>query len=185
MAAGIMILGPSGAGKTTLGKLVAKELGFVFIDIDDYIWRKDTDKPFTQMYPKAEKISRLMDAVTAAEHFVMAGSMSSFHSHFDSFFELAVYLYADAQLRVERAHTRELALLGNRILEGGDMYEEHQDFLKGVAGYDYGIGGATLQEHQAWIDVLPCKVIRLDGSCALEENVKAIVKEYRHENRYL
>lgn len=47
-----MITGPSGAGKTTLGELLAKELGYSFIDIDDYIWRKDTEIPFTAMYPK-------------------------------------------------------------------------------------------------------------------------------------
>ena len=46
MATGIMILGSSGARKTTLGKLVADELGFTFVDIDDYIWRKDTEIPF-------------------------------------------------------------------------------------------------------------------------------------------
>lgn len=43
MATGIMIMGSSGAGKTTLGKLVAKELGYTFVDIDEYIWRKDTE----------------------------------------------------------------------------------------------------------------------------------------------
>ena len=43
MATGIMIMGSSGAGKTTLGKLVAKELGYTFVDIDEYIWRKDRE----------------------------------------------------------------------------------------------------------------------------------------------
>ena len=55
MATGIMIMGSSGSGKTTLGELVAKELGYTFVDIDEYIWRKDTEIPFSTMYPKAEK----------------------------------------------------------------------------------------------------------------------------------
>ena len=41
MATGIMIMGSSGAGKTTLGKVLANELGYTFVDIDEYIWRKD------------------------------------------------------------------------------------------------------------------------------------------------
>jgi len=64
MATGIMIMGSSGAGKTTLGKLVAKELDYTFVDIDEYIWRKDTEIPFSAMYSKAEKISRLQEAIS-------------------------------------------------------------------------------------------------------------------------
>ena len=59
-----MIMGSSGAGKTTLGELVAKELGYTFVDIDEYIWRKDTEIPFSAMYPRSERISRLMDAIS-------------------------------------------------------------------------------------------------------------------------
>ena len=47
MATSIMIMGSSGAGKTTLGNLVAHELGYTFVDIDEYIWRKDTEIPFS------------------------------------------------------------------------------------------------------------------------------------------
>lgn len=179
MATGIMITGSSGAGKTTLGKLVANELGYTFVDIDEYIWRKDTEIPFSAMYPKAEKISHLMEAISTCSHFVMAGSMNSFHEHFDPFFELVVHLHTDAQVRMKRVHDRELDLFGERILEGGDMYAEHQKFLNDIAGYDFGIGGCTLQQHELWIKSLKCKVIQLDGAHALEENLKIILETYR------
>jgi len=32
-----------------------------------------------------------------------------------------------------------------------------------VAGYDYGIGRCTLQQHEMWLKSLKCKVLRLDG----------------------
>ncbi|MBE5877345.1 MAG: AAA family ATPase [Lachnospiraceae bacterium] len=179
MATGIMIMGSSGAGKTTLGKLVAKELGYTFVDIDEYIWRKDTELPFSVMYSKAEKISRLMEAISNCEHFVMAGSMDSFHEHFDQFFELVVHLHADAQIRVKRVHERELNWFGERILEGGDMYEEHQKFLNGIAGYDFGFGGCTLQQHEMWMKSLKCRVIQLDGADILEKNLKNIIENYK------
>ena len=43
MPRGIIIFGPAGAGKTTLGKMVARQLDYPYFDIDDYIWRKDTE----------------------------------------------------------------------------------------------------------------------------------------------
>lgn len=133
MATGVMIIGSSGAGKTTLGEMLAEELGFVFVDIDDYIWRKDTKIPFSAMYPKEEKISKLMKSIENCEHFVMAGSMNSFHEYFDPFFELLVHLHVDEEVRVKRAHEREYGMFKDRILKGGDMYEGHQKFLEDVA----------------------------------------------------
>jgi len=178
MATGIMIMGSSGAGKTTLGELVAKELGYTFVDIDEYIWRKDTEIPFSAMYSRSEKISRLMDAISQCEHFVMAGSMNSFHEHFDPFFELVVHLHTDAQIRTKRVHKRELEWFGKRILEGGDMYKEHQKFLNDISGYDLGVGGCTLQQHELWLKSLKCKVIKLDGAKALEEYLNKIIEAY-------
>lgn len=176
MATGIMIMGPSGSGKTTLGKMAAQKLGYTFVDIDEYIWRKDTEVPFSEMYSKTEKISRLMEAISKCEHFVMAGSMDSFHEYFDPFFELVVFLYADTRLRVERAHDRELQLFGKRILKGGDMYEHHKNFLKDISGYDSGTGGCTLQGHEAWLSSLTCKVIRLNGADELKKNLDIITE---------
>ena len=179
MASGIMIMGAPGAGKTTLGELVAKELGYTFLDIDEFIWRKDTEIPFSEMYPKNEKISRLMDAVSACDHFVMAGSMDSFHEHFDPFFTLVVHLQTDAEIREMRVRQREFDRFGNRILEGGDMYDKHEGFIRDLAGYDIGIGGCTLQQHELWLKSLSCKVIKLNGSDNLYVNMKRIIKMYR------
>ena len=49
MSTGIMIIGPSGSGKTTLGKIVAQKLGYPYFDVDDYIWKQNTDSPYTQI----------------------------------------------------------------------------------------------------------------------------------------
>lgn len=178
MATGIMIMGSSGAGKTTLGELVANALGYTFVDVDEYIWRKDTEIPFSIMYPRAEKIGRLMEAISTCDNFVMAGSMDSFHEYFDPFFTLVVHLHTDAQVRLKRVHNRELDLFGARILEGGDIYAEHQKFLNEIARYDYGIGSCSLQQHELWIKSLKCKVIQLDGAHALAENLNIILEAY-------
>ena len=55
MPKGIMILIPSGSGKTKLGKLLAQKLKIDFIDIDDYIWNFESGIPYTVMYLKQKK----------------------------------------------------------------------------------------------------------------------------------
>jgi len=175
---GIMILGPAGSGKTTLGRMVAQELGFLFVDIDDYIWRNDTDIPYSVMYPRAERISRLMAAISETDHFVMAGSMDSFHEHFDPYFVLAVHLSAPTEVRVARVHHREYEEFGSRVLPGGDMYESHQRFLDDVASYDIGGGSTSLAMHKKWTESLQCPVLSLDGSEELDKNLRIIVERY-------
>lgn len=55
MATGIMITDPPGARKTTLGELVDKELEYTFVDIDEYICRKDTEIPFSAIISRMKK----------------------------------------------------------------------------------------------------------------------------------
>lgn len=177
MSRGIIIFGSAGAGKTTLGKMVAQQLNYPYYDIDDYIWRKDTDIPFTVMYSREEKADRLLAAISKHEHFVMAGSMDSFNAPFVPLFDLAVHITVTPEVRVARIHERELAIFGDRILEGGDMYEEHQRFLASACRYETD-GSPCLKTHWEWAATLPCKVLYLNGEDELSINVKLIVEAY-------
>lgn len=177
MPEGIIIFGPAGSGKTTLGRMVAERLGFPYFDIDDYIWRKDTDRPFTVMYTREEKISRLMTDISKGNYFVMAGSMDSFHAPFVPLFRLAVHITASVETRLDRIHKREYKNFGDRIMEGGDMYEEHQRFLDNSARYDSD-GSPCMKTHKEWADSLPCKVIRLNGEEELNKSAEIIVGEF-------
>ena len=177
-----MIAGPSGSGKSSLGKIVAEKLGFPYFDVDDYIWKKDTPEPFTQMYSMAEKISRLSGDIEPCEHFVMAGSMSSFHQAFDDKFELMVFLYAGPEIRLQRVHSRAIERFGERILEGGDLYESHRKFLESNRRYETD-GSPNLNEQKKWIKNLPCAKIELNGTNSLESNAEIIVEKWNKMNR--
>jgi uridine kinase len=177
MARGIIIFGSSGSGKTTLGKLVADKLDFPYFDVDDYIWIKDTDKPFTVMYTRNEKINRLMTDISKGTHFVMAGSMDSFNASFVPLFDLAIYITASINTRIGRINKREYEVYGERIMEGGDMYEGHCRFLDNSARYDTD-GSPCMSTHTQWANSLPCKVLQLNGDEDLNKNVQIIVHEY-------
>lgn len=178
MARGIIIFGSAGSGKTSLGKLVAKKLDYPYYDIDDYIWRQDTDKPFTIMYSKKDKISRLMKDITRSNNFVMAGSMDSFNGPFVPLFDLAIHITASIPIRLKRINERERERFGDRILEGGDLFESHQRFLKISSSYDTD-GSPSMKVHEEWAKILPCKVIRLDGEDSLLTNAEKIIEVYK------
>ncbi len=177
MSTGIMIIGPSGSGKTTLGKVVAEKLEYPYFDVDDYIWRQDTVEPYTQMYTREEKISRLSNDIEPYEHFVMAGSMSSFHYAFDDKFEMMVLLYVEADIRVQRVHNRAIARFGERVLEGGDMHESHMKFLEENRRYEHD-GSPNLREQREWMKNMQCVKIELDGTNSIENNAKIIVENW-------
>lgn len=182
MSRGIIIFGPAGSGKTTLGRLVAERLGFPYFDIDDYIWRADTPVPYTKMYSREEKISRLMTAISQDDHFVMAGSMDSFNAPFVPLFDLAIHLTCSWEVRRERLDKREYAAFGERIREGGDMYEEHKRFIDAAYRYETEDVSPSMSFHSRWAETLPCRVLRLDGADSLEKNVLLIIDNY-HKSR--
>jgi uridine kinase len=177
MPNGIIIFGGMGSGKTTLGTTVTKKLDWRHFDLDDYIWRSDTDIPFTVTYTRQEKIERLMRDISAFPHFVMSGSMDSFNQPFVPMFTLAVFVTACAEVRAERVRHRELALWGDRVLPGGDMYEAHckGDYLAQARQYDtaeppdYG-----RKNHEQWASTLPCPVLYIDGEKPVEDSAMII-----------
>ena len=74
---GVIIFGASGAGSTTLGKEVANRLGFQYLDIDDYLWRWDTEIPLTITRSQAERAKNLMDDIKKYPKFVIAGTITT------------------------------------------------------------------------------------------------------------
>lgn len=175
---GIMITGPAASGKTTLGRKTAELLNFPYFDVDDFIWRFDTPELYTVMYSREEKISRLQAAIAPYEHFVMAGSMSSFHQAFDDCFSMMVFLYVDPDIRVQRANERAIQRFGERVLEGGDMYESNQDFLRKICRYETD-GSPNLTEQKAWMESLSCKKLELNGTEPIEKNAQIIAKAWK------
>ena len=177
MSTGIMIIGPSGSGKTSLGKIVADKLGYPYFDVDDYIWRKDTEEPYTVTYSREEKIGRLSRDISPYEHFVMAGSMSSFHDAFDDRFKMMVFLYAEPAVRIQRVNARAAERFGERVLEGGDMYESHLRFLEDNLRYEKD-GSPNLNEQREWLNHMSCVKIELDGTDSLESNANKIAAKW-------
>jgi uridine kinase len=180
MPGGIIVFGAAGSGKTTLGKELARQLNFQHFDLDDYYWRWDSEViPFTIFRPKEEIIEHLMKDISKYPYFVMSGSMGSIRGLFNPLFDLAVFVTVPTQIRMERLRIREAAMFGERILEGGDMYEQNIKFLDDAARYDTGEPPLVCRrQHEQWAAELICPVLHVDGTKDIVENAAWIAERF-------
>lgn len=66
MGKNIVLIGMPGCGKTTLGKILNKELSMEFYDMDNYIERK-TDKKISELFEKGKNYFRDIESLACEE----------------------------------------------------------------------------------------------------------------------
>ena len=173
----IHILGASGSGTTTLGRALAARLQCPHFDADDYFW-VPTDPPYTQQRERTERQQLLMEDITAHDSWVVSGSLCGWGDVAIPLFELVVFLWVPHDVRMERLRKRELARCGERILPGGDMYEQSQEFLAWAASYDEGgLDMRSRRRHEAWFGMLPCPILCFEGEYSIEEQLAVLMVE--------
>ena len=88
------------------------------------------------------------------------------------------WLVTPTEIRMDRLRRREYARFGDRILPGGDMYEQHQAFLAWAAAYDD--GAPTMRSramHDLWQQKLSCPLLTLDGARPVEELAEEVLQK--------
>lgn len=175
---GIIVLGGSGAGTTTLGRKLASDLGFQHFDLDDYFWVA-TDPPYTTSRPLEERGPLLLRDSQGCPGFVFSGSMSEWAGPFPRMYDLAILLRTPTATRLERLAKRESADFGSRIEPGGDMHQNYLAFIDWARRYETaGLEIRSLTRDEAWLETLPCPAIRLDGTLDPAENSRVITQTY-------
>ena len=165
----IHIVGASGAGTSTLGQALEREQGYRWLDTDGYFWQK-TDPPFVKSLPREERVKLMSAAIQENPKCVISGSLCGWGDVFIPKFDLVVFVKTPTDIRIERLKKREYERHGERIREGGDMFEEHKKFITWAASYD--TGGLDMRScalHEKWLTDVPCPVICVDGSKAIDE----------------
>lgn len=137
----ILLMGTTGAGKTTVGKLLAEKLGWIFLDADDFHPAANIEKmkhgiPLTDAdrWPWLEQIhSELVRLNEAGKNVVLACSAlkDSYRKRLSAGFDLRI-VYLRGSYEVMRSHiaARHGHFAGASILAGqfSDL-EEPQDAL--------------------------------------------------------
>ncbi len=170
MGTGIIICGLNGSGKSTLGKALAEKLDFYFIDNEDLYFPK-TDPNYIYASPRDRKeVEKLLfHELNTHENFVFASVKGDYGKNIYPFFRYAVLIDVSKDIRAQRVRNRSFQKFGNRMLTGGDLYEQEERFFDFVKSRPEN----TVEE---WIQSLKCPIIRVDGTKPIKENVDFITE---------
>lgn len=173
----IHIYGASGSGTSTLGRKISEELGYKFMDTDDYYWLP-ANPPYTLKRSKEERLALMKKDIYEADHVVISGSLTDWGDELIPFFTLAVRLVTDTEIRIRRLIIREKQKFGDRIMPMGDLYTHHMEFIEWARKYDTGsVDMRSRAKHDEWQKLLLCRQIVLDGADVLEENFRKVQAE--------
>jgi len=171
---GIIVCGLNGSGKSTLGKALADKLGFCFIDNEDlYFSKTDPDYLYASARTHEEVEKLLISEVNAHKDFVFASVKGDHVEAFYPFIQYAVLIDVPKDIRIQRVRNRSFQKFGNRMLPGGDLYEQEEQFF----AYVESRSNNTVEE---WLQSLKCTVIRVDGTKPIEQNVDLIIKQLKY-----
>lgn len=166
----IHVFGASGSGTTTLAKKISEELDYKMMDTDEYYWMP-TEPKFTIKRPIEERLELMIKDIDNSENIVISGSLTDWGDVLIPYFTLAIRIEMEQDLRIDRLVKREKERYGSRIEPGGDMYQQHIDFVKWAKAYDN--GGMDMRsrvKHDDWQKLLLCDILYLDGADTLENN---------------
>lgn len=170
----IHIFGASGSGTTTIAKGVCKEVNYKHFDSDDYFWLPTSD-PFTVERDREECMHIIQNDLHSYNQWILSGSITGWGDILLPLFDLVVFVYVPQDIRIERLKKREYERYGNRILYGGDRYEESSDFIEWAAAYELGTRrGRSLSKHEAWLKDVTCPVIRVENN-DLDESIQKVI----------
>jgi hypothetical protein len=131
------------------------------LDADSYYWLPGSP-PFKYKRAATQRLALLSADLHATAGVVLSGSIMGWGAEVESAFDLVVFLYLPAHLRIARLHERETARFG----------VADPEFLEWAAQYDAGPAeGRSLAKHEAWLARLTCPVLRLDQDQTVEERL--------------
>lgn len=166
---GIIIFGANGSGKTTLGRELARVLKYKHMDIEDYYFHK-SDVPYSNPRSREDCIKLMLADIEKYHSFVISAVNGDFGDEITSMYDLAIFLTAPSEIRIERIKYRAYEQYGERVCKGGDMYKQELKF------YDF-VASRSLTPMEQWAKTLACPVVQLDGTQPVEELIRYILRK--------
>ena len=171
---GIIVFGVNGSGKTTLGSELAHILNYKHMDIEDYHFEK-SEIPYTVERSREDCLNLMLADIEKYRSFVITAVTGDFGNTIPQLYELAIHISAPIELRLQRIEQRGYEQYGERVLIGGDMYEQRQKFINFVAS-------RSLTSIEQWAETLTCPVIHIDGTEDWRKNAANIAERFYEKN---
>ena len=174
----IHLLGASGSGTTTLGRAIAPHLDVPHFDTDDYFWLP-TEPKFEQIRDRAERQAMLGADLERHPGWVLSGSLCGWGDLFIPRFDLVVFCAVPPEIRIARLRARERERYGaEAIAPGVRLHATFEAFIACAASYEDGPAVERRRLiHEDWLATLPCPVLRLEDSDAVEVRLARVLKE--------
>lgn len=174
MGIGIIVCGLNGSGKSTLGKVLAEKLAFHFIDVEDLYFPKTSLNYVYSASRSHAEVERLLTLeIKKHANFVFSSVKGDYGANTFPYYQYAVLIDAPKNIRLARIRVRSYQKFGERILPGGDLYEQEESFFNMV-------NSRPEQYAEEWICSLKCPIIRVDGTKSVKDNVDYIYRQIQN-----
>ncbi len=168
----ILVCGLNGVGKSTLAKALAGEISYRFIDIEDVYFPKESPEYLYANPRSFEEVEAILeDTFSGKGNFVLASVRGDFKEEIARYFKSVIHIDVPREVRLKRVYERSFQKFGERMFEGGDLYEREQSFLERVKSRDENMV-------KDWLETLSCPVIRVDGTLPIAKNVKLLASKF-------
>lgn len=172
----IHIMGAPGAGTSTLGKALAEQLGCPHFDTDDVYWFTDDELPYRRKRNPDHRRKLLTEKLGATDSWVLSGSLCGWGDVFALQFDLVIWLWLPADIRIPRIEQRERQRYGDTRLDpSGDLHLVFEKFKQWAADCDGEGGGLRSRTNElAWLEQLPCPVLRFEEEMPISKLIDAL-----------
>ncbi len=103
--------------------------------------------------------------------------MVSWGKEWEQAFDLAIFILLENKERIERLKKRETERYGKKLLTDKNIQQNSKAFLEWANQYENpNFNGRSLKVHNDWIELLGCKVLKLDGRIELTEKAETVIK---------
>lgn len=167
----LIICGGNGAGKSTLGKALAEKTGWVFRDIEDYYFPKTCAEYAYAVSRTEEEVAQLLyEDLKKYDNLILASVRGNYSKEIEAMFTCAVYVSVPKEIRMKRVWERSYKKFGDRMLEGGDLYEKEKGFFDMIEKRS----DKTVTD---WLDTIDIPIITVDGTQDTKDIVAEIISK--------
>ncbi len=158
-----IICGLNGCGKSTLAVHLSKKLDWRYLDIEDYWFQKpENGYQYAVSCTKDQVIEALLTDLQRPGACILASVTGDYGPAVEACFTKAIWLRAPKAVRMERVRQRSYEKFGEKILPGGDLYEQERRFFEMAA---------SREEYKVtnWLARLSIPVVEVDATNAIEQ----------------